>query len=95
MDFLVLNIQSKSDGHPLILDRPWLATSYAYIECKSRNMLILNGSSKKSLVLYPPAKPILVAHQKEALEECPLWVDYEVEYKDLRLFLTIGKVLHF
>lgn len=72
MDFLVLNIKSKLDGHPLILGRPWLATTNAYIECKSGNMFILNGSSKKSLVLYPSAIPTLVAHQKESLEECPL-----------------------
>jgi hypothetical protein len=58
-------------------------------------MLILNGSSKKSLVLYPPAKPTLVAHQKESLEECPLWVDYEVKYEDFRPVLTIEKALHF
>ena len=95
VDFLVLNIQSKLDGHPLILGRPWLATTNAYIECRSRNMLISNGNSKKSLVLYPPARPNLVAFPKEASEECPLWVDYEEEYEDVRLVLTIGKALHF
>ena len=95
MDFLVLNIQSNLDGHPLILGRPWLATTNAYIECIFGNMPISNGSSKKSLVLYPPVKPSLVAHQKESLEECRLWADYEVEYEDVRLVLTIRKALRF
>ena len=95
MDFLVLNIQSKLDGHLLILGRPWLATTDAYIECRSGNMLISNGSSKKSLVLYPPARPNLVACPREASEECPLWADYEEEYEDVRPVLTIGKALHF
>lgn len=64
VDFLVLNIQCKLDGHPLILGRPWLGTTNAYIECIFGNMLISNGISNKSLVLYPPTKPSLVAHQK-------------------------------
>jgi hypothetical protein len=32
VDFLVLKIQSKLDGHPLILGSPWLATADSYIE---------------------------------------------------------------
>ena len=95
VDFLVLNIQSKLDGHPLILGRPWLAIANAYIECRSGNMLISNGISKKSLVLYPLARTSLVACPKEAPEECPLWVDYEEEYEDVRPILTIGKALPF
>ena len=59
--FLVLNIQSKLDNHPLILGMPWFSIVVAYIEHRSTNMLISNGSSKKSLVLYPPARPNLVA----------------------------------
>ena len=58
-------------------------------------MLIFNGSWKKRLVLYSPTKTNLVAHQKEALEECPLWAYYEAEYEDIRPVLTIGKALHF
>ena len=95
VDFLVLNIQSKLDNHPLILGRPWLATIDAYIECRYENMLISNGTSTKSLVLYPPARPNLVACPKEPPKECPLWVDYEEEYEDVRPVLTIGKALHF
>ena len=91
----MLNIQSKLDGHPLILGRPWLATTNAYIECIFGNMLISNGSSKKSLVLYPPARPSLVACPKETLEECPLWADYEEEYEVVRPIITIGKALLF
>lgn len=95
VEFLVLNIQSKLDGHPLILGRPWLATTDAYIKCRYGNMLISNGSSKKSLVFYPPAMPSLLACPKEALEECPLCVDYEEEYEEVRPVLTIGKALRF
>ena len=50
---------------------------------------------KKSLVLYPPARPSLVACPKEAPEECPLWADYEEEYEDFTPVLTIGKALCF
>ena len=91
----MLNIQSKLDSHPLILGRPWLAIADAYIECRSRNMLLSNGSSNKILVLYPPSRPILVACLKEAPKECPLWANYEEEYEDVRLVLTIGKALRF
>ena len=57
--------------------------------------MISNGISKKSLVLYPLANPNLVSRQEEALEDCPLWADYEAEYEDIRPALTIGKALHF
>jgi hypothetical protein len=58
-DFLVINPRSRLDGNPLILGRPWLATTYAYIGCRTRNMTIARGSATKNLILYPPAKPSL------------------------------------
>ena len=57
IDFLVINPRSRLDGHPLILGRPWLATSDAYICCRDGNMSIERGSVIKNLILYPPAKP--------------------------------------
>jgi hypothetical protein len=64
-DFLVINPRSRLDGHPLILGRPWLATTDAYIGCRTGNMTIARGSAIKNLILYPPAKPSLpVIHQQ-------------------------------
>lgn len=37
-DFMVLWTKSKLGGHPFLLGRPWLATSNAYIGCRSGNM---------------------------------------------------------
>ena len=34
--FLVLQPKAKLIGYPLILGRPWLATTDAYISCKAR-----------------------------------------------------------
>eukprot|EP00253_Pinus_taeda_P019898 PITA_19898 len=34
-DFLIINPKTRLDGHPLILGRPWLATTDAYIGCRS------------------------------------------------------------
>jgi hypothetical protein len=58
-DFLVLQTKSKFNGYPLILGRPWMATTDAYINCRAGNMTITNGKSKKQLVLYPPAQPLM------------------------------------
>jgi hypothetical protein len=64
VDFLVINPRSRLDGHPLILGRPWLATTDAYIGCHTGNMTIARGSAIKNLIMYPPAKPSLpVIHQ--------------------------------
>jgi hypothetical protein len=57
VDFLVINPRIRLDGHPLILGRPWLATTDAYIGCPTCNMTIARGSVIKNLILYPPAKP--------------------------------------
>jgi hypothetical protein len=34
-DFLIINPRSGLDGHPLILGRPWLTTTDAYIGCRT------------------------------------------------------------
>jgi hypothetical protein len=57
VDFLIINPRSGLEGHPLILGRPWLATTDAYIGCRMGNMTIARGGITKNLILYPPAKP--------------------------------------
>jgi hypothetical protein len=46
-DFLVLQTKSQFNGYPLILGRPWLATTDAYIGCREGNMTITDGLSQK------------------------------------------------
>jgi hypothetical protein len=46
-------------GHPVILGRPWLATTDAFIGCRLGEMTISNGIARKKLTLYPPSKPTL------------------------------------
>lgn len=55
--FLVVSPRNRLDRHPLILGRPWLATTDAYIGCRIGNMTITKGNASKNLILYPPAKP--------------------------------------
>jgi hypothetical protein len=58
-DFLVLQTKSQFNGYPLILGRPWLATTDAYISCRVGNMTITDGQSQKYIVLYPPTQPLI------------------------------------
>ena len=44
-DFLVINPKNRMEGHPLILGRPWLATTDAYIGYRTGNMTITRGNS--------------------------------------------------
>ena len=46
-DFLVLQPKEKLTGYPLILGRPWLATTDAYISCWAGSMTIKNGNMSK------------------------------------------------
>ena len=45
-------------GHPLILRRPWLATTDAFIGCRVGSMIISKENESKQISLYPPAKSI-------------------------------------
>ena len=58
-DFLFINPKNRMDGHPLILGRPWLATTDAYIGCRAGRMTITRGDSIKNIIIYLPAKPSL------------------------------------
>ena len=85
--FFVLHPNSQLVGHPLILGRPWLATTDAYISCRSGSMPISDGSTIKNMNLYTLAKPILDA-------KTSLWMDLEEE-EDIQPLLTIGRALTF
>jgi hypothetical protein len=45
VDFLVIHSKDPTKGHPVILGRPWLATTNAFIGCREGEMTILNGLS--------------------------------------------------
>ena len=58
VDFIIIESKDPSKGHPIILGRPWLATTNAFIGCRDGKMTISNGLSTQRLILYPPAQPI-------------------------------------
>ena len=58
VDFLIIYSRDPTKGHPIILGRPWLATTNAFIGCRAGEMSISNGISTKTLILYPPAQPV-------------------------------------
>ncbi|CAF1490659.1 unnamed protein product [Adineta steineri] len=65
VDFMV--IQPKlMEGHPMILGRPWLATTDAYIGCRNGEMIISNGVFTQKVILHQPAQPTI--HN-------PLWLE--------------------
>ena len=59
VDFMVVESKYPSKGHPISLGRPWLASVNSFIGCRDGEMTISNGLSTKSLILYPPAQPII------------------------------------
>lgn len=88
-DFLFINPRSWLDGHPLILGRPWLATTDAYISCRTCSMTITRGNDVKNVALYSPAQPRLpivkttkqpVTYLTENIRS-PLIVAYSLEFK--------------
>eukprot|EP00253_Pinus_taeda_P019666 PITA_19666 len=85
-DFVVLQTKTKLGGHPLILGRPWLATTDAFSNCRSGSMTISNGQETKQLTLYPHATPMIN-------NDNSVWVDYEDE--ETQPILTVGQALTF
>jgi hypothetical protein len=83
-DFEVLQPKTKLGGHPLILGRPWLATTDAFISCRSGSMTISNGYETKQLTLYPHATPLVN-------NDNSLSVDYDDQ--TTIPILTIGQAL--
>jgi hypothetical protein len=58
-NFLVLQPKSQSNRYPIILGRPWMATTNAYIGYRVGNMTITDNLSQKKIVLYPPSQPLI------------------------------------
>lgn len=56
-DFLILSPKVNFAGYPIILGRPWLATTDAKINFRSGSMTISNGQAIRKLALYPPVQP--------------------------------------
>ena len=84
-DFVVLQMKTKLGGHPLILGRPWLATTDAFISCRSGSMKISNGYETKQLTLYPHATPMINI-------ENSVWMDYDDNA--IQPILTIKQALN-
>jgi hypothetical protein len=61
--FLVIHSKDPTKGHHVILGRPWLATTNAFIGCREGEMTISNGLSIQNLTInltiYPPAQNIM------------------------------------
>lgn len=56
-EFMILQPKANLGGHSLIIERPWLVTTNAYVNYRSRDMNISHRNYTKKLTLYPPAKP--------------------------------------
>eukprot|EP00253_Pinus_taeda_P033640 PITA_33640 len=83
-DFVVLQTKTKLRGHPLILGRPWLTTTDAFISCRSSSMTISNGCETKQLTLYPHATPMIN-------NDDFVWLDYDDNAT--QPILTLGQAL--
>lgn len=53
--FLILKTKAHN-GYLIILGRPWLATADAFINCRSRDIIIYDGHNSRKISLYPPVK---------------------------------------
>ena len=58
VDLFVLQPESTLGGHLVVFGRPWLATTDAFIGCRSGHMYLPQGNSFKQVSLYPPTKDI-------------------------------------
>lgn len=83
-DFVVLQTNAKLGGHPVISGRPSLATTDAFISCRSGSMTISNGCETKQLTMYPHATPMIN-------NDDSVWLYYEDN--DTQPILTIGHAL--
>jgi hypothetical protein len=73
VDFLVIHSKDPAKGHPVILGRPCLATTNAFIGCREGGMTISNGLYIQKLTIYPPAQPIM---------ENLWWLEFPYENED-------------
>ena len=81
---MILNPKKNLGGHPLILGRPWLAKTNAFISCRSGDMYIYDGNSTKKFTLYPPIRTITELDDKE-------WMDDENDIQPLFTISTISE----
>jgi hypothetical protein len=58
-DFLVIHSKDPAKGHLVILGRPWIAITNAFIGCREGEKTIPNGIYIQKLIIYPPAQPIM------------------------------------
>jgi hypothetical protein len=58
VDFMIIHSKDPKKGHPIILGRPWLATTNTFIGCRGGDMFISNGIFSQKLTLFPPARPV-------------------------------------
>lgn len=58
VDLFVLQPKSTSGGNLVVLGRPWLTTTDAFIGCRLGDMYLPQGNSFKQVSLYPLAKAI-------------------------------------
>jgi hypothetical protein len=56
---MVLLPKSNLGGHPLILGRPWLDITDAFINCRSEDVTIAHRDLVKKFNLYPPSKALI------------------------------------
>ena len=73
---MILTPKNNLGGHPLILGRPWLATTDAFISCKSGDIFISDGSTTKKFTLYPPAKTTVQVDNEE-------WIDDDFDIRPI------------
>jgi hypothetical protein len=73
VDFLISHSKDPTKGHPIIFERPWLATNNAFIGCREGEMTISNGLPIQKLTIYPAAQPIM---------ENIWWLECPYENKD-------------
>jgi len=69
---MILTPKNNLRGHPLILGRPMLATTDAFISCRSCDMFISDGSSTNKFTLYPLAKTTIEVEIQE-------WIDDDID----------------
>lgn len=70
VDLFVLCPISTSEGHQVILGRPWISTTNTFIGLRSRKMYVSWGDSIKEVTLYPPTKSVIELKNV-------LWFDHE------------------
>ena len=57
-NFMILSPKVNLSSYPVILGRPWLATTNANISCRLRNMTVSNDQATNKFDLYPRSQPL-------------------------------------